>query len=195
MATLLHRPSHTVPGMLCETHTPPNVAGISRGADSQSPRAHKGGLTLRFTSELCSRRPSQGEAAAAWIFLRCTGLITDGHGTSSPSTICRSSGLSMPSCANASAYNLASLALTPHLSVSHVATCWPMESSSTAACSVDAFFFPASAVADSLAAAAAAATGVAMGTATCIWTPPPCVAGAVEEAVVGVTFFLLTRQQ
>ena len=34
---------------------------------------------------------------------------------------------------------------------------------------------------------ACTATGVATGTATCIWTPPPCVAGAVDEAVVGVT--------
>ena len=34
----------------------------------------------------------------AWIFLRCMVLRTDDHATSSPSIICRSSGLSTPKC-------------------------------------------------------------------------------------------------
>ena len=88
-------------------------------------------------------------SSPATIFLRCTSLTTDGHAISSPSIRCRSSGVSTPRSASASAYNLASLALIPHLSVSHGKTSpltlcssvsFAAKASCAAACRADAVF-------------------------------------------------------
>ena len=116
------------------------------------------------------RELSASVSRQAWIFSRSRSLTADGQATSSLSIICRSAGLSTPSCANASAYNLASLALISQLSVSHTVTsCLPAKSLFAAACPDIAFFPTASVAADFLAAAAAAAfSSAAFAAAACL---------------------------